>query len=304
MFHEYALDPACISSWERARYFLDAFGPDKGRFLAEYPRQWRKRVIQELRCAPMEKHKIVERLRKLERRVFSGRKDAPYRGEQPWLENAEAEHRRHPFQAIIANHKPPSGSEHILDADDVDDTHPRWRTHSGTLVARDGAAMAAAVGLLIAASTEILIIDPYFRADQNDKTAMLVQLCRRLSDKANVRIHYSDEPRGYQACSAAAARALPNVLPPGLQVTLHCWKERAGGRRLHNRYLLTEVAGVKFGDGVEIGNPGQVDHLSILDEPSRLALFDEFEGSVPAYDRIGEPLSVVGGSRPTSRRPS
>ena len=41
MFHEYALEPAVLSSWERTRFFLDAFGPWKGRFLAEFPRKWK-----------------------------------------------------------------------------------------------------------------------------------------------------------------------------------------------------------------------------------------------------------------------
>ncbi len=46
MFHEYALEPAVLSNWASVRYFLDAFAPWKGRFIAAYPKDWKKRVYE------------------------------------------------------------------------------------------------------------------------------------------------------------------------------------------------------------------------------------------------------------------
>lgn len=73
MFREYAVEPAVISSWERARYFLDAFGPSKGRFLAEFPKGWTGEVYRRLKCPPVEKKRIEEKLSRLDKRVFSAR---------------------------------------------------------------------------------------------------------------------------------------------------------------------------------------------------------------------------------------
>lgn len=287
MFYEYALEPAALSSWDRARFFLDAFGPWKGRFLAEYPRRWKKMVFDGLDCPDVEKKRIVERLSTLDKRVFSPRAHAPYDGTQAWLDNAEVEHNRIPFRAIIASSF--STSAHVLDAAAIDDRSPLWCVDGGRLVSRDATAFVDALRLLLAASERIVIIDPYFRADQDDKTRPLIAFCKLLSGRAAVEIHFADEVRGYAVCMKDAARALPRLLPEGASVTLHCWKERDGGPRLHNRYLLTEVGGVKFGDSIELGSAGHEDHISILDEPSRRRLWNQYLGDAPAFDRVGAP---------------
>ncbi len=294
MFYEYALDPACLSSWDRTRFFLDAFGPWKGRFLAKYPHKWKRMVFESLRCPEVEKQRIVERLRMLDARAFSPRADATYDPDQTWFSNAVSEHHRRPFRAIIASHGSASGSDYVLDGAEVDDRQERWRVETGRLVSREPTAFVQSLRLLLEASERVLFIDPYFRSDQDDKTRPLVAFCKATHGSAAVEVHFSDEPRGYGPCMADAARTLPIILPTGAKVTLHCWRERPGGPRLHNRYVLTEVGGVKFGDGIETGSRGHEDHLSILDEPSRLKLWEQFVGSPPAFEPAGAPQEFVG----------
>ena len=93
---------------------------------------------------------------------------------------------------------------------------------------------------------------------------------------------------GYAKCMADAVRYLPRLLPPGSKVTLRCWNERPGGARLHNRYLLTDIGGVQFGDEIEVGDPGHEDRTSILDEPSLAKLWEHYTGTPPAFDAAGE----------------
>ena len=57
-----------------------------------------------------------------------------------------------------------------------------------------------------------------------------------------------------------------------------------------------EVGGVQFGDGIEMGNAGHEDRLSILDEPSRLELWNQYLGTPPAFDSAGAPQTFRGGS--------
>ncbi len=292
MFHEFALDPAVLSSWDRARYFLDAFGPWKGRFLAEYPKRWKKIVIDRLTCQTMEKHRIVERLVQLDKRVFSPRTGAAYDISRSWLENAEGEHRRQPFRAIVAAEG--SAKPYVLDGAEVDDRSPLWRVEAGRMLTRDPGAFSQALRLLLDVSTHIVVIDPYFRADQDDKTQPLVAFCRLLKGTASVEVHVSDEKRSYDLAMRDANRALPNILPEGMEVTLHCWSPVPGGARLHNRYLLTEIGGVQFGDSVEMGNTGQQDRVSILDESSRAALWEQYCGEHPAFKSAGMPQVFTG----------
>lgn len=292
MFFEYALEPALVSSWDRARFFLDAFGPSKGRFLAEYPRRWKRMIYDGLRCPDVEKKRIAVRLEKLDKRVLSPRAGATYDGARPWLENAVAENGRRPFHAILANGV--AAAPNVIDGTTIDDTHPLWKVENGRFVSRDPAAFVAALELLLAASTRVLIIDPYFRADQDAKTRPLAAFCGEVAGKAAIEVHFSDEHYGYTACMALAARALPNALPRGAKVTLHCWKERPGGKRFHNRYVVTDVGGVKFGDSIEMGKMGEEDHVSILDERSREELWAQFVGTPTAFDEAGAPQEFTG----------
>jgi hypothetical protein len=292
MFYEYALEPAVLSSWDRTRFFLDAFGPSKGRFLAEYPRHWKKRVIEELNCPAVERLRIVERLQQLDKHAFSPRGDAPYDGLRSWIQNAEAEHQRRPFRAIIS--MTPSSRPHVLDGAEVDDRHTLWRVATGQLVAREPGAFVKAVDLLLRKSKRVSLVDPYFRADQEDKARALVAFCEAIGASVSIAVHCCDKDIGYDYSMREAEHTLPRILPTGVKVDIHCWKERPGGRRLHNRYLITDVGGVKFGDSIEHGGTGHEDHLSILDDESRMALWNDYVGSEPAFDPVGPPRTFVG----------
>lgn len=292
MFYEYALEPAVLSSWDRTRFFLDAFGPWKGRFLAEYPRHWKKMVFTGLGCPDVEKKKIMERLVQLDKRVFSARANAPYNGAETWIENAEREHARLAFHAIIA--AGPSDKPQVLDGGAIDELDARWRVETGRLVPRDPAEFVRASLLLLNASSHVVIVDPHFRADQYEKRLPLVAFCNCVRGRASVEVHCSDRDQSYAKVMSDAARALPRNLPAGMKVTLHCWKDSDTGRRFHNRYLLTEVGGIKFGDGIEVGGKDEEDHLSILDEPSRIALWNQYLGTPPAFEPAGDPQEFVG----------
>lgn len=300
MFYEYALDPAALTSWDRTRFFLDAFGPWKGRFLAKYPKAWKRMVYEGLNCPDMEKARIIERLKNLDERAFGPRKDAPYDPARDWLTNAELEHARQPFHAIISARS--AADPHVIDAADADDRHERWRVQSGQMVSRDPASLVRSLVLLLRASRRLVLVDPYFRADQRRKVEPIVALCLAIADSTSVEIHFTDPGVDHSVLMAAAAHALPRALPFGRQVTLRCWRQRFGGRRLHNRYLLSDVGGVQFGDGIETGSGGaDQDHLSILDEPSWAGLWSDYVGATPAFDIAGPPQVFTGSSSPRRR---
>lgn len=299
MFFEYALEPTAVNDWPSARYFLDAFGPWKGRFLAAYPKHWAKLLLDGLSCGDVEKKRISARLEQAQKgRVFYRRRDAAYDDKKPWIDNALQEHARRAFRAVIA--RGATAESQFLDASTLDESDPSWRVDGGTLLAREPAVFAKALELLLLASSQIVIIDPYFRADQPDKTRPLTAFCRTVSGLVNeVQVHCSDEHMSYALGVKHAERALGQCVPIGMKVSLHCWKERSGGPRLHNRYLLTDVGGVQFGDSIEQGATGHHDRVSILEEQTRARLWAEFAGSSPAFDTAGA-VKRIDGKRPSS----
>jgi hypothetical protein len=247
-----------------------------------------------LRCPDVERKRIEQRLASLDPRVFSPRAHAQYDPNKPWLENALIEHARLRFRAIVAE---TGGGADVLDAGALDDRCDLWRVEPGCMLLRDAAAYVKALDLLLRASSKIIYVAPFFRADQPDKTGPVVAICVALGGSAAaVEVHFRDN-RSYAASMDDASRYLPGLLPPGSKVTLRCWKERTGGARLHNRYLLTDIGGVQFGDEIEAGDPGHEDRVSILDEPSLVRLWDHYAGSPPAFDEAGASREFLGASR-------
>lgn len=298
MFREFALDPAVISGWERARFFLDAFGPSKGRFLAELPNDWLGQVYRQLTCKDTEKKRVEAKLIQLmrDKRLFSARQcGRPPQG-TPWLNAALAEHSIAPFHAIIAN-APPAHPD-VLDADTLDDNEPRWDVPNGAFVARDARSIVAAIQLLVARSKRIIWIDPYFRASTSARRAVFIELCRTLPSGCTVSVHVglgrSDDP-DFDAYRSGLLEDLPKHVACDVSVQINCWSQRTNGERLHNRFVLTDVGGIKFGDSIAQGTQtGEEDHLNILDEPSRLRLIESYASDKPAFDRVGEAFEVKG----------
>jgi hypothetical protein len=45
MFHEYALDPACVNDWSTFKHLVDQCGFQHGRLISRFPRKWQKEAI-------------------------------------------------------------------------------------------------------------------------------------------------------------------------------------------------------------------------------------------------------------------
>ncbi len=294
MFYEYAIDPAVLSNWKDARYFLDAVGPWKGKFIAEYPSYWRRLVIQGLNCGDVEKLRIVEKLNQSDSRIFVRRKNASYNDKLMWLPNAKAVHATVPFHLVITVGES-SPETKIADSATLDERHELWLVHTGKHIARDPVRLAQEVRFLLQVSSKVVIIDPYFRADQDQHTQPIRKICEILPPHIRkIEIHCADHRLSYNECIRHAQRALPRIIPAGISVRVICWKERTDGARLHNRFLLTEIGGIKFGDSIEKGDAGQQDHLNIMDEPSRAQCWSEYVDPGNAFDSAGAPVEIKG----------
>ncbi|GAB5407310.1 MAG: hypothetical protein Aurels2KO_55410 [Aureliella sp.] len=202
MLQEYALEPTLINSWDRFQRFVTQFGVSQGRLISEFPKHWKRLVFEGLtNCKPKEKLKIVERLHRLDER-FIQRPDAVFAKEadKSWLENAELEHDRKPFHAVIAESNPRRLS-FVLEYEELDETAPPplWRTevprdfHQFRLIGSQGQNMAAYeyLGRVVRhVFHRILIVDPHLLSgpDQVLATESMLRMLRPGTDPA-VRIH-------------------------------------------------------------------------------------------------------------------
>ena len=114
MIYEYAVEPSLLNSWNDFRYFSEHFGVARGRLISRYPKRWERMVHDSLSsCHPIEKAKIVERLSRIKDRMIA--RQSAWDPQKEWLPNAEEEHSRKPFRAILArtncSHSPRAPAE-------------------------------------------------------------------------------------------------------------------------------------------------------------------------------------------------
>lgn len=269
MYYEYAVDPASFDSWQTTRYLLDAFGFDKGRLICEFPtKHWKRLVYEHISTAPLrdiERARMVERLKMLPRETLMRRPGAAFNAATPWIRNAVAEHARCAFKAVLSPGKD-AGTDDVLDPREVDATDARWSVPPAETLPREVSTVVPRLRPLLQQASVIRVVDPYFHPRGALKVQFLHAIVRAAAPDAVIEVYLkegaSGEP-GRSLCATADAR-LPEQIPAGRTVDILVWRERPGGERFHNRFLLTNVGGVQFGDGLEQGEGAEVDRVSRL----------------------------------------
>jgi hypothetical protein len=279
MIQEYAIEPGALVSWATnkiaCRYIKDNFGIGKARFIAEFPqfKNWRLQLRTALPSLDDLSKKRLEELFKLLTETRIKRSDYVYDGNQGWLENAEKEHCRHQFSAILASRNPNNNIHVLLDEEIGDWPEEVWGIRYQNTVQRQPVEMAQFLSPLLQKSQDIIFIDPHFRAIKKkfrDMLQFFLQEAVRypaFSEKQRVEIQVSSEHN--TACPAVefcseCQRKLPQIIPKGLSVKFKRWKQRQGGEKIHNRYILTNLGGVSFGIGLDAGKEGETDDLNLL----------------------------------------
>jgi hypothetical protein len=297
MIYEYALEPALLSNWKDFRYFTEKFGVPNGRLISRYPKRWERMVLESLaNCGVIERKRIEEDLVNLKRRILPRHHE--WNEQLDWLTNAETEHGKRPFHAVIAASNP-RNLEFVVEADGLSEANPLWRLPNLPPVQRIAIDMAQRVAPLLCFSHRILFIDPHFRPQEirfrRPLEAFLEAAThtRRPGEIIKIEIHVNDEiETGYfkEQCRTC----LPKIIPNGLRVRIVQWREKPQGEKLHNRFILTDIGGVSFGVGLDDadGDDGQTDDIQLLNEDTYTSRFAQYSVT-PAFDPVDE-VEIVG----------
>ena len=255
MIYEYAVEPALLNNWNDFRHFTEKFGFYQGRLISRYPKRWKEMVKDLLSEQGLNRTRIVERLRRLDARMLP-RHHEWNPEEKDWLKNAEAEHGVRPFHAILAKDNP-HGRNYVLLGDEVEEDTPLFRIEEAPSTPRSAQKMANLVGPVLQIAKEILLIDPHFGPENPRHRDMMRELLaaavrERTTPHPYVEIHTSDKADA-KFFSEETHEHLPRLIPEGMKVRLARWAVRDPNDRFHNRFILTDRGGLKFGDGVDEG---------------------------------------------------
>lgn len=301
MFREIAVEPAAmVTSLDRFTGMIDRFGIDQGRIISDFaPGRWSAEVIRTAEANGFHEialASVVERLRD-KRDEKSIARFRAYPGiEGDWVANALAADHQIPFYAMVTalgacGHERECGAadaridrEPLLVPDFEDVPHR----------ADDIAALAEP---LLRVSREVHLIDPNVTFDG---TAAVIRrwaqplraIVNRCRPGMNVVIHTSatGERRPPPHLFEQHARARLQPLRQGVGVRVQRWVERAGGQQFHDRAIVSDVAGVTLGHGLDEGPDGSVVQVHRLGRVGWSSLLAKFSVDTSPYD---PELSVV-----------
>jgi len=298
MIHEFALDPSLLNNWDRFRYLTGKFGISEGRLIARYPKHWKRMVYAALNnIGEVERKRIVEWLMRIDDKMQT--RVHEWNNNVDWLRNAQDEHCRQPFHAILAQENP-SAHSCVLTYDELDDSTPRWTIQREKVVTREAQQLATEVSPLLRNAKTIIFIDPHFepwkhRLTKTLKAFLEVCLIGRISSKpARVEFHTKSKPE-QNNFAEECQRHLPQKIPIGISVKIVRWQERTGGEGLHNRYILTERGGIRLAWGLDEGGSAQTDDLSLLESDVYTIRWHQYCGNRPAFDLVD--IVVIHGMR-------
>jgi hypothetical protein len=305
MIHEYALEPELVATWGNRhdfRYFVEKFGFGQPRVVSRYPKPWKRLVWEAFRSPDdLDRTRMVELLQRIGEPMVH-RRDYLWNAGRTWVENAQAEHRRAPFHAILARENPHHDTS-ILVASALEATTPLWAVPRGVTVMRRAADMATAVAAMLRIAEVIVFVDPYFGPDSLRHRRTLeaflqaVNEGRAVDGPGRLEVHTSmDEDRtGTRAFfEAECQHRLPHSIPAGVALTVVRLLERPQGTQLHNRYVLTDLGGVLFGAGLDEGDDGATDDVQLLDRAQYEERWQQYASDTPAFDCPDPPIEIRG----------
>lgn len=317
MIHEYALDPALLDNWERIRYYTEKFGHEKRRHISRFPKRWKKMVWDGLgTVGDIERKRSEVYLSHIDRLLVG--KDRAYNGDLPWLDNAEQEHRRKPFKAVLSTQNP-RGHEVVVPNHEFSESHPLLCFPVQERVTRTPIALAEFLTPILAGASKVLLIDPYFhpQPDTNIHTPIfranrrhlpLIEFLRRVRDGCHVEYHAlrqtsrgsrvpigDENARDMDSWAESCTTALPHILPHGAKVTVFRWQELQGGRQFHARYLVTDQCAVSVDPGLDAdrNTANEFVEITYLNDAKRLELEARFAAGATEYALLSK-HEVVG----------
>jgi hypothetical protein len=296
MLHEFAVEPAVIRGWDRLQFYMSNFGVEHGRLIARYPKKWERLVIEGLaHCGEMERKRIVEALVRGRNRLFPRHHE--WDELLSWLDNAVEEHARRPFHAVIATSNP-SDLPFVIGEDiDITNLPQLLKVLRSVTVQRKAAAMADAARKLLRLARTVVFIDRNFKPRDSGFRLALEAFLDALLDQhkkwlvSRIEYHTGDSIPGTDFAGLCNAW-LCDVIPFGMKVHFCRWSHH----QLHNRYILTDVGGLKFGQGLDQAGDTeqQEDQVTLLGPQEAAVLLDGFIGVTPKYTRDATEITLTG----------
>jgi hypothetical protein len=185
-----------------------------------------------------------------------------------------------------------------IEGDVLAGTPPGWAAPGSVIVVRSAVAMAQCVAAMLRSARWIVFVDPHFRAHRREYLNALgefLKIVAAASPTIGIELHAAggDQAPPWEKFKSDCEKYLPRVIPAGFTLLVRRWINRPVGERLHNRYILTDVGGVAFGFGLDEGDIGTTDDVTLLGAAMYSQRVNDYAGANPSFDPEGEVMIVA-----------
>ena len=301
--YECAIDPDTLASWSdrhTGRSFDQAFGVGKAHVMSRYPKRWKNLALQAFGRSPLSSHQENEaRFRWIVTQLLEAsvvRYGAQWNSRKDWLENAETEHDRIPFDLILAN-KNPRNRNRVMISSVVDEGSDRLESRKTCTVKRNREELAAIAAPLLRIASEIVFVDPYFRNNSRYCEAFGGYLERIVLNRPTRPPCLPINILTRERFSSDDRRQLEYIVPSSLSIRVVQLAARERGQQFHNRFILTNLGCMLFAHGLDVASDTRetTDTVSLLDGADCNDMWNLYGDQGDAFDRIDEFL--VSGKR-------
>jgi hypothetical protein len=192
---------------------------------------------------------------------------------------------------ILFSESPPSG----------------WSVPPNPSPPRTSEAFPQALAPLLTRCKEAVFVDPHFNPSEQRFREPLEKMLKvlwgtgRCISEPKAQLVVAEPPRGAEVLLRECQKWLPQILAPGRNLKVTVLRQRKGGEKIHNRYVLTLLAGISFGTGLDVAEdedmPGQSDDLCRLSSEQLNKRWSQYVNAQGSYFDIAagpQEISDVG----------
>jgi hypothetical protein len=218
------------------------------------------------------KKRLVAAVERLSRKALHQRNYVPDVGEKPWIYHAIAAHEDRPFKAILTNCY--SGNEKFIiscEKDFINDS--KWTIPLDLEVRRNDKEMILSIKPMLDCAREVVLIDRNFHPKKYRWRMFLTKLAKFLYDRTfspsirKIDFHIGDAI-SVNELQRLSEKYIKPIAPAGIKLNFYIWDRG----KLHDRYVLTDIGGVRFGIGLDIwdgSGPKEVEISRVSEETRR-----------------------------------
>lgn len=291
LIKEFAIEPEVMAQWEHFNLLWEDFGADKGRLIARYPIQWKRRVqeLAQISSKPVRAKSIAENIGRDDYKFLDAGRC--YSSQKDWIDNATSQPSSQPFHAIITKSCPKFAPDNIIlvDSDGFEKDKPPYKVDHQSKTPRDAKELAECASLLLRYCSTLKLVDPYFDPSEprfSNVFRDFISRCNRGNLKI-IEIHLRT-PQDYKQDIQywKYKHFLSDIVPEGMILHVFFWKQKQGGIDMHERLLLTEIAGILYDHGLDEGENGEMTHVSTISHESYMSYSNIYRNKSDSFEMI------------------